>query len=436
MKLAVIADTHLGFQYGSERGEDAFDNAADAFQKTVEARPDAILLLGDIFDHKVEKPEVLGRAIQLFQRLNKSIASDKIIAIYGTHETRHKDATNPVQLLAQARLLTLLHKSSIALEKDAQKVVVYGLSGVHDSFAKDELASWNPQPTPGTFNIMLIHQTFKEDIPQLDNIMTYADLPKGFDLFLSGHIHHQHESNVPSILYPGSTIRTQLSANTPNKLGFYILEINNNQLTKKEFITLDAPREFVHLKLDVSNNSPAEIIAALDNRLTNTINTKTFANKKPIIKIKLIGQLQKGFSASDLYLSTITKKFKEHCFLKIDKSKIESEHSKERLKFLADLGQKQESIESLGIDLLARRLKDTNVPKPKLAELFEQLADGNLDASEALLSAQKDASIGKSDSICADAVPASASPPQDSSNSKSASEASAKGASWQNTFTV
>lgn len=385
MKLAVIADTHLGFQYGSKRGEDAFTNAADAFQKALETHPDAILLLGDIFDHKVEKPEVLSRAMQLFQKIKSKCPN--IIAIYGTHETRHKDAINPVQLLAQAGLLNLLHKQSIELNKNGQKVIVYGLSGVHDSFAKDELKTWNPQPIDGAINIMLLHQTFKEDIPQVENAMTYNDLPKGFDLFLFGHIHHPHESKNPLILYPGSTVRTQLRANTPPKLGFYVLEIQNNQLIKKDFIHLETPRYFIHLKIDISNNSPAKIIAQLDNQLSAALN-KQF-NRKPLIKIKLIGQLQKGFSTSDLHLATITKKFKERCFLKIDKSKIESEHSRERLKFLADLGQKQESIESLGVDLLTTNLKEINLPKSKLAELFEKLSAGEMEAAEDIISEKK-----------------------------------------------
>ena len=418
MKLAVIADTHLGYKYGSERGEDAFTNTADAFQKAVESHPDAIILLGDIFDHKIEKPEVLGRAMQLFQKLNSKCPN--VIAIYGTHETRHKDATNPVQLLAQAKLLTLLHKNSIRLDKDNQKVVIHELSGVHDSFAKDELAGWSPQPTLDAYNIILLHQTFKEDIPPLTNVMTYADLPAGFDLFLFGHIHHQHESTNPLILYPGSTVRTQLGRNTPRKLGFYVLEITNNQLTKKEFVHLDAPRDFVHLKLDVSNNTPAEIITALDNKLTNIAATKTFSNKKPLIKIKLTGQLQKGFSARDLHLTSTAKKFKECGHLKIDKSKIESEHSKERLKFLADLGQKQESIESLGIDLLARKLKDTNIPKPKLAELFEKLSAGDLEASEALLSNQKKEKPAEDKPVASNVI----------------KEKPVSSASWQDTFDI
>ena len=388
MRLAVIGDTHLGYKYGTERGEDAFRNAADAFKKAESYNPDYIVLLGDIFDHRVEKPEVLSKAMALFKSLHSAP-----ITIYGTHETRHKDAINPVQLLAQTGLVKLLHKNSIVLEKNGQRVAISGLSGVHDSFAKEELQQWNPQAVPGAFNIMLLHQTFREDIPMLKNILSYSDLPK-FNLYLLGHIHDARERSIGGapVLYPGSTVRTQLGKNTAAKLGFYILDIENNQLVKKEYVALDAPRDFIHIIHDIGDASPAEIIGTLVGKIE-----ATGLQNKPLIKIKLIGKLKTGFSPSDLQLSSVLKRFKEACFLKIDKTSLESEQAKERLKFLADLGQKQESIENLGVELLCRNLKSSQLDKPKVAELFSRLSEGDLEAAEALLSI-KDKSIS-SDAI-------------------------------------
>jgi len=426
MRLAVIADTHLGFKYGTERGEDAFINAADAFKKALACQPDYILLLGDIFDHRVAKPEVLNKAMQLFKHVNASLRksgrADAIISIYGTHETRHKDAINPVQLLAQAGLLKLLHKSSVLLEKHGQKVTVFGMSGVHDSFAKAELLAWNPQPAPGAFNIMLLHQTFKEDIPQAEASVAYQNLPAGFNLFLFGHIHYVHERSIGAapVIYPGSTVRTQLGKNTTTNLGFYILEIDSNQLVKKEFVTLDSPRDFIHITLDISNNSPAEIISSLTTKIEQALGGPR--SKKPLVKVKLVGKLKIGFTPSDLQLAPVLKRFKDACFLKIDKTSLESERAKERLKFLADLGQKQESIESLGIDLLCRNLKETGLSKSKVAELFEQLSSGEIEVAEELLSVQKVQKLEEGKSIGADAV------------SKTQESEGARGASWQDTF--
>ena len=71
MRIAVISDLHLGFKFGEERGEDAFRNANEAFSKALEEKVNLILLPGDIFHDKVPRPEIIGRAIELFARLNK-----------------------------------------------------------------------------------------------------------------------------------------------------------------------------------------------------------------------------------------------------------------------------------------------------------------------------------------------------------------------------
>jgi len=50
MDISIISDTHFGFKWGSERGEDTFENAREAFEKSLDA--DVIILPGDIFDKK------------------------------------------------------------------------------------------------------------------------------------------------------------------------------------------------------------------------------------------------------------------------------------------------------------------------------------------------------------------------------------------------
>jgi len=368
MRIAVIADTHLGYKYGTERGEDAFRNAALAFQKAESYNLDLILLLGDIFDHRVAKPEVLSRAMALF----KSLRTD-VVSIYGTHETRHKDAVNPVQLLVQAGLLKCLHKESISLEKNGQRIGIHGMSGVHDTFAKEELRDWNPQPIPDTFNILLLHQTFKEDVPVLKNILSYSDLP-AFNLYLFGHIHDAKERSLGggAVLYPGSTVRTQL-AKQILPLGFYMLEITNNQL-KKEFVTIPT-REYFHISIPIDNYSPAEVIGILVTKIESVL------GNKPLIKVKLTGKLKEGFTPSDLQLSPVFRRFKDSCFLKIDKD-LESEQTEKRLNFLANLGREQKSIEMYGMDLLCSRLGGD---KTKIVKLFECLSDGRLEDAEELL---------------------------------------------------
>ncbi|MFB6294626.1 MAG: metallophosphoesterase, partial [Candidatus Nanohaloarchaea archaeon] len=112
MQVAIVSDTHFGYQWGNERGEDAFRNAREAFERTVDA--DLVLLPGDIFDKKVPKQEVLGRAIDCFNtyrngstdlsvveesEVDTAFDGTPVVAIHGTHERRSDGFTNPIELL-------------------------------------------------------------------------------------------------------------------------------------------------------------------------------------------------------------------------------------------------------------------------------------------------------------------------------------------------
>ena len=151
LKIAVISDTHLGFAYGTTRGKDAFENCKQAFKKALNKQANLILIPGDIFHQKIPRQEVLGEAIELFSSVKKSMKAIKlktikktkekqvnklippIITIYGTHERRHSDSTNPVHLLEKAGLLYNLHEESILLEIDGDEIGIHGLSGVPET---------------------------------------------------------------------------------------------------------------------------------------------------------------------------------------------------------------------------------------------------------------------------------------------------------------
>jgi DNA repair exonuclease SbcCD nuclease subunit len=216
LKIAVISDTHLGFAYGTLRGKDAFDNCKQAFQKVLDAKADLILIPGDIFHEKIPRQEVLGETIELFSSIKKHFKSPKlitsktkdgitknktippIITIYGTHERRHSDSTNPVHLLEKAGLVYNLHAESIQIELKGDRVGIHGLSGVPETYAKQSLSVWNPEPFKNCPNVLMLHQNFKELIPELEtDYMELSDLPKGFDLFLLGHVHWNMEFNHP-----------------------------------------------------------------------------------------------------------------------------------------------------------------------------------------------------------------------------------------------
>ncbi|MBT3582936.1 DNA repair exonuclease [Candidatus Woesearchaeota archaeon] len=401
MRIAVISDLHLGFKFGEERGEDAFRNANEAFSKALEEKVNLILLPGDIFHDKVPRPEIIGRAIELFARLNKipkikvinlkSKEKDEmlnqeipaIVTIYGTHERRNSESINPVQLLEKAGFLTYLHAESSLIEIGTERIGIHGLSGVPDQFAVEAMEKWNPKPFPQVPNVLMIHQTFKELIPDVkENVMSYANLPPGFNLFLLGHIHWNVEDKHPftetPIIVPGSTIRTQLrKIEAERAKGFYIIESNDNKINIK-FKELENVRKFYYRDFDVSNTKPSEVITSVQEKISAILKTHT-KKMNPIIRFKLKGALAEGFLPTDLNFISLSRKFSEKALLYFDKSKVQSSQLGERAKLLYDLKQKKVSIEEIGMKLLLENMKVTTPKQAKdVQEMFEKLVEGVL----------------------------------------------------------
>lgn len=406
MKIAVLSDFHLGFDFNGRRHEESFKNAENAFEEALNEKPDLILLLGDIFHDKIPKPEILGKALELFSKIKgklkkvriirikdqkkeeyTNIEVPAIIGIYGTHETRNKDNVNPMHILEKANLFTNLHGESIIIENESGKIGLHGLSGVPDIYVTDILKKWNPQPFPSMFNIMMMHQSFKELLPMKDpRIASFSDLPQNFDIYLLGHIHWRieeiHPLNNAPILIPGSTIHTQLrKKESKKKKGIFILDIKKDKININ-FKEINEFRTVYCIEKDVKEKNPSEIISELKKEITDVIksNAKT---TEPIIKIKLIGDLSKGFTPTDINFSPLIKEFEQIAILNFDKSNLSSSKLSERTKMLFDLKTKKISVEDLGIKLLMKELKIEDQKKSEeIQNIFFLLSDGNLEKAE------------------------------------------------------
>lgn len=233
MKIAIFSDCHCGYGYGTERGEDAFRGLEEAIEKSLDC--DLILMGGDIFDTRIPKPEVFSRAARImskaqhipskttfFEVKNKdrnqisplALRGIPIVAIHGTHERRSKHLINPIQALEHAGLLVHLDCSTAIFEIDGKKVAIHGMSGVPDRYAGQVLKDWNPQPIPDATNILMFHQSIEPYIysPLEPPTIKLEDLPKGFDLYILGHIHWNDikDLHTGKFLLTGSTTFTSM----------------------------------------------------------------------------------------------------------------------------------------------------------------------------------------------------------------------------------
>ncbi len=312
MKVSIISDTHFGYKWGEERGEDTFENAKEAFEESLDS--DIILLPGDIFDKKIPKQEVLDRAFDVVATAmegERTVESDKdlgmlgdgipVVAIHGTHERRPSSYTNPIELMAESGHLYHLHNDQVVFEKNGQKVAVHGMSGVPEKYAPRVLKKFSPEPVEDAFNILLLHQSIEGFVytPEDEDYLTLEDLPEGFDLIVNGHIHWYNtekfdEGDDKPLVLPGSTVTTQMRKIEAEKdKGFLELDTENKEL---DFVPLDSPRDVHYVELEVEGEEWSKVKELAKEKLEDI----TVPGEKPLVNLKITGETEGRINPREL----------------------------------------------------------------------------------------------------------------------------------------
>ena len=399
LKVAIISDMHLGFSHDGKE-DDSFDNFEQALGLALKENPQMILLVGDIFHDRIPKQEVMGKALELFSKVNKAYKTfpkivkrikgkqaentsetiPPVVAIWGTHEMRHFGGTNPVQVLEKAGLLKCLHAESILVESGAEKVGIHGMSGVPEAHAKEAISFWAPQPFTECYNLLMVHQNIKELMPMVEHSLSFSDLPKDFITFC-GHIHntsqHRHPASKNPIIIVGSTVMTQMQKiEAETKKGLYILELSSDKCDLK-FIPIKT-RPFFYETISIENKKPIDILQELDLRLAHYTRS---SEMKPAVRIVLEGRLAEGFKPEDLNISKLNSDYSDKLILSIEKSKITAYDFEEHSKLLSEIREKKLSIDEIGVEMLMRNLK-LGISSAKLSMIFHLLAEGNMEFAE------------------------------------------------------
>jgi exonuclease SbcD len=104
VKLAHIADTHLGIrQYHRQTPSGINQREADvahafraAVDGVVEARPDAVVLAGDLFHAVRPTNAAIVFAFRQLQRLREALPDAPIVLIAGNHDTPRSTETGSI----------------------------------------------------------------------------------------------------------------------------------------------------------------------------------------------------------------------------------------------------------------------------------------------------------------------------------------------------
>jgi DNA repair exonuclease SbcCD nuclease subunit len=384
MKLAIISDLHFGFGAGTEREEDAFSAAAEAFEKAKDA--DLIILGGDIFDSRDPDADILSRSMEILQKplLEKasgaklagfvggkmhdsvsrmSLLGIPVVSIHGTHERRAKGLINPVQALEKAGFVIHIHCNGVIFEKKGEKVCVQGLSGVPDQYAETVLKEWDPKPVEGCYNIFVLHQSVTEFL-YAEHTLDLEKIPKGFDVYVNGHIHESDKSlyGGKPFLIAGSLIPTQLRKEESGKAKcFWKFDTKTGEW---EQVFLTGQRGFYFIEFKGHEAFESEMRRIITENL----------GLKPIVKVSFPKE------AGNSVVSEVESKYREGVILSVKKEVIE-----ERRFEAKTLEEHKLSVEELGRRLLAENLGRAGLDPGVFDQVFELLAAGKADEAMGLM---------------------------------------------------
>lgn len=388
MNIAIISDPHLGYAWGTEKQEDPFVQFEEAVKKAV-GTADLVLLPGDIFDTRVPKQEIMEKAmktlrvaldaqssnVKIIESKNMSKVSEyttagvPVVAIHGNHERRGSLMVNPVETLAAGGLLVYVDEGFILFEKGGEKVAIHGLGAVPEHDAKDYLNEWSPKPLEGAYNILVLHQSFKEMLYEEIAFLDYSDLPKGFDLYVNGHIHWSSldDANGKKILHPGSTAITQMKKREAEEpKGFYFLETPSGKL---DFVELERQRKLYFKEFKFDKATPEQVL----DEINEFLDAVPSSELKPSVKVKIKGSLQVG---SSLDTSKLSRRFKDKLLLAMD-DELESEDFKKKIASLRELHKQKVSITERGLAILKDNLAQAKYEGVAPSKVMGALEDGD-----------------------------------------------------------
>jgi len=239
VKLAHIADPHLGIrQYHRQTAAGINQREADvahAFRAAVdgvlEARPDVVVVAGDLFHSVRPTNAAIVFAFRQFQRLRDALPAAPIVLIAGNHDTPRSTETGSI--------LRLFEELGVDVATDEARRLVYPaldlsvLAVPHQALVSGTRPSLRPEGSE-RHRVLVLHGEVEGVFPADRSAAEYGGAllslaemaPAEWSYVALGHYHVQHQV-APRVWYAGS-----LEYVSPNLWGELVDEAEHGSLGK------------------------------------------------------------------------------------------------------------------------------------------------------------------------------------------------------------
>ena len=263
------SDLHLGYaQYGLEARRQDFDSAfTELVDKTIELKPDFIIIAGDLFHHARPSNTTLENAIRNFKRLRD--AGIPVLTVDGSHDSAPNTITGTILTpLDSAGLILHLPRREGACWQKPGSCYVYGVPNFRSRRKTEEalpafMAENPPSPDASTANIFVLHMAI--DLPSVKPPYIEAEaspemIPEGFGYYAAGHVHKRYMGRFKGglLVYSGCT-ETVSYDEAKDQKGFFHVTVTEKGEFSPSFVELESSRKFVVLEQEFSAMNSAKI---------------------------------------------------------------------------------------------------------------------------------------------------------------------------------
>jgi len=221
--IGHLADLHLGYRAYhrlapggvNQRERDVSEALGRAIEQVIEARPDLVLVAGDVFHTVRPSNSAIMDGFRLFMRLRVGLPGVPVVMIAGNHDSpRSIDTGSILRLLAEIPDIHVVDDAARAVRLADPDVSVFCLP--HAALVGDDLPVLQPDPDAAT-NVLMLHGTVSGTgvDEQLLRMVEYggahlersALAEESWDYVALGHYHNATRI-ASNFWYAGATERT------------------------------------------------------------------------------------------------------------------------------------------------------------------------------------------------------------------------------------
>lgn len=274
MRIVHLADVHLGYRAYNRvnraglnaREADVFNAFRAALAKTVELKPDLILIAGDLFHIVRPSNLTIQHTFREFSALTQKTDAPVVI-IGGNHDSpRSADTGCILDLLGNLPGIHVAHSEYVQVKLDDLDTSVFCLC----HRALPQLSEMKIEPDPSSKrNILMVHGTLEgivRNAYDLNEIRRAEVISDAWDYIAFGH-YHIFEELAPNAYYSGSLeyASTNIWSETKIDKGFIEYDLDERKLLQ---FHKTPTREVIDLRpIDAADNSIADINTMIQNRI-------------------------------------------------------------------------------------------------------------------------------------------------------------------------